>query len=80
MKVRFHGKPAEVGTELTAGATRIGLVTSRAGHEGLATVRTDRLQDAASAGLPVTAADTLVEITVPPSSVPSTHAVDHGGL
>ena len=80
MKVRFHGKPAEVGTELTAGATRIGLVTSRAGHEGLATVRTDRLQDTASAGLPVTAADTLVEITVPPSSVPSTHAVDHGGL
>ena len=80
VKVHFHGDSARVGSDLTAGTVQIGQVTSCVGHEGLATVRTDRLQDAASAGLPVTAADTLVEITLPTASVPPAPALQDGEL
>ena len=71
VKIHFHGDPAAIGAELRAGTVQIGQVTSQAGREGLATVRTDRLQDAASAGLPVTADQTLVEITLPTASLPA---------
>ena len=79
-KVHFHGQPAAVGTDLKAGTLHIGQITSRAGHDGLAAIRIDRLQDAASTGLPVTAGDTLVEITLPMASVPSEPAFEDGGL
>ena len=79
VKVHFHGAPAEIGAELTAGTIQIGRVTSRVGHEGLATARTDRLQDAASAGLPITAGETLIAITLPAASVLSPE-LDDGGL
>ncbi len=67
VKVHFYGDPAPRGAELVAGPLRVGEITSRTAHEALASARTDRLAEAAAAGVPVTANDTLVAITLPVS-------------
>ncbi len=66
VRIHFHGDPPAVGAELKAGVMQLGQVTSVSAQEGLATVRIDRLKDAAAAGAPVTANATLVELTLPP--------------
>ena len=68
VKVHFYGDPAPSGAELMAGPLRIGEITSRAGHEALASARVDRLAEAEAASVPVTANGTLVAITLPASS------------
>lgn len=65
VKLRFHGEPPATGVELRAGPLALGRLTSLAGSNGLASIRIDRLQDAAESNLPVTAGDTLVEISMP---------------
>ena len=69
VKVHFYGDPAPEGTDLVAGALQIGRISSCADHEGLATARTDRLAEAEATSIPVTAAETLVGITLPSASV-----------
>ena len=69
VKVHFHGDPASVGAELRAANVSIGQITSLAAHEGLATVRTDRLEDAEAAHAPVMAGETLVGFTLPTSGI-----------
>lgn len=54
----------ETGTEITAGQSTIGTVTSWTGNQGLALVRLDRLTKALEAGTPVTIEDTPVECHV----------------
>ena len=65
VRVRFLGDPPAIGTTLQAGETRIGELTSLAGPDGLASVRIDRLEDAAGSGAALTAGDTLVEVKLP---------------
>ena len=69
VSVRFLGDCPPAGTELLAGNTRIGAVTSIAGRRGLASVRIDRLEEAAATGAALTAGDTLVEIMLPPAPI-----------
>lgn len=65
VKLRFFGDPPASDVDLKAGPLAIGQVTSRAGREGLASVRIDRLREAAETSLPVTAGGTLVELVLP---------------
>ncbi len=65
VKLHFYGDPPPSGTPLVAGPLQIGVITSRAGAEALASARIDRLADAKGSHVPVTAAETLVEITMP---------------
>ena len=65
VKVHFYGDPAPPGAELMAGPLRIGAITSRVGHEALASARVDRLAEAEAASVPVTAHETLVAIALP---------------
>jgi folate-binding protein YgfZ len=51
VKVRFDGKAPAQGTQIMAGDVGIGQVGSTAGHEGLAMLRLDRLQDAQASGV-----------------------------
>ncbi len=72
VKIHFYGDPAPDGAELMAGPLRIGEITSCASHEALASARIDRLAEAASANVPVTANETLVAVTLPSPSVVDT--------
>ena len=65
VRLRFRGDPPPVGTALLAGGTRLGELTSLAGHDGLASVRVDKLEEAAGVGAALTAGDTLVEVRLP---------------
>jgi folate-binding protein YgfZ len=65
VKVHFYGNPAPDGADLVAGTLQIGRITSQAGHDGLATARTDRLAEAEATSIPVMASETLVGITLP---------------
>ncbi len=69
VRVRFLGNPPIVGAELLAGATRVGQLTSLDGRQGLASVRIDKLEEAAAAGAALTAGDTLVEVHLPATPV-----------
>jgi folate-binding protein YgfZ len=51
VKIRFDGPAPAQGTEIMAGEASIGRVGSTAGHEGLAMLRFDRLQDAQASGV-----------------------------
>ena len=69
IKLAFYGDPQPAGTALAAGSAQIGQVTSVAGHDGLAAVRTDRLAEAEGTGIPVLAGGTLVGVTLPVPNV-----------
>jgi tRNA-modifying protein YgfZ len=63
LKVRFDGPPPLPGSEVMMGDVGIGHVGSTAGSEGLAMLRLDRLEDAKSAGIPLTAGEAALEVT-----------------
>lgn len=62
--VRGHDLP-EPGAAVTAGASNLGKLTSRAGDHGLALVRIDRASEAAGRGEAVKAGETPVALEVP---------------
>ena len=78
VKLRFLGDPPTIGAALTAGPLQIGVLTSLAGQDGLATARLDRLAEAEASHAPVLAGETMVEVTLPTASpTPTQHpAVD----
>jgi len=53
------------GTEIVAGGKPVGSLGSVAGNKGLAIVRTDRVGDALTRGLALTAGDVIVTLTLP---------------
>ena len=78
VKLAFYGDPPAPGAGMTAGTLQIGHVTSVVDHEGLATARTDRLEEAETTSLPVLAGETLVGIVLPGESfvAPPNYAED----
>lgn len=65
LKVRFDGPPPLPGSDVMMGEISIGQVGSTAGSEGLAMLRLDRLADAKSAGVRLTAGDAGIDVTLP---------------
>jgi len=65
VKIHFDGPTPAAGTEVKAGETSIGQISSTAGSEGLATLRIDRLEEAKAAGTAVTAGNASLEINLP---------------
>ncbi|MEB2846226.1 folate-binding protein [Rhizobiales bacterium RZME27] len=53
------------GTDILAGSKPVGTLGSTAGGNGLAIVRIDRVGDALASGVPLTAADIAVSLTLP---------------
>src|SRR5690606_21630706 len=53
------------GSEIIAGGKAAGALGSVSGNQGLAIVRIDRVGDALAQGLPVTAGDVQVTLTLP---------------
>jgi folate-binding protein YgfZ len=53
------------GTDILAGERSIGTLGSVAGTNGLAIARIDRVKDALDAGLPITAGDVAITLTIP---------------
>ncbi|MGI2035671.1 YgfZ/GcvT domain-containing protein [Rhizobium panacihumi] len=53
------------GTDILAGAKPVGMLGSTSGGQGLAIVRIDRVGDALASGVPLTAADIAVSLTLP---------------
>lgn len=76
VKVLFAGPAPQIGTQIMAGDTSIGQISSIAGAEGLAMLRLDKLDDAKAAGLAVKAGETAVEALVPPEFVQSAAGVE----
>lgn len=78
VKLHFYGDVPGPGASVAAGALAIGTVTSVAVDEGLAAVRIDRLAEAEAMKIPVTAAETLVGVTLPSASAvtPPDYAAD----
>ncbi|MGH6838844.1 MAG: YgfZ/GcvT domain-containing protein [Methylocella sp.] len=64
-RIHFDGPAPAQGTQITARETNIGQVGSKAGVEGLAMVRLDRLEDARAAGVALKAGDVAVDIILP---------------
>lgn len=65
---RFDGEtPPAAGSEVVAGEIKIGVTGSHWGKEGLALIRTDRLEDALAAGQKAQAAGVPLEFSVPKS-------------
>jgi folate-binding protein YgfZ len=56
------------GTEVTANGRSIGALGSVVGSEGIAIVRIDRVKDATDAGLPIMAADAVLDLSIPPNA------------
>jgi folate-binding protein YgfZ len=76
LKVHFDGPTPIPGTPIMMGETSIGEVGSIAGSEGLAKLRIDRLEDANTDGIAVTAGEARVEVTVPPEFVATAAGVE----
>ena len=78
IKLHFYGTVPQVGTSLEAGGTTLGTVTSVSDGEGLAAARIDRLAEAETSKIPVTAGETLVGVTLPSASAvtPADYAAD----
>ncbi|ACB94362.1 YgfZ/GcvT domain-containing protein [Beijerinckia indica] len=74
--LHFEGPTPALGTEIKAGETSIGQVSSTAGAAGLAMLRLDRLEDARTAGTPVKAGEAVVEAFVPAEFVESAAGVE----
>jgi tRNA-modifying protein YgfZ len=65
VKIRFAGKAPAHGTQIMAGDVGIGQVGSTAGHEGLAMLRLDRLQDSQASGVPLRAGMGPITVVLP---------------
>ncbi len=65
VKIRFDGPAPAHGTEIMAGEASIGQVGSTAGHEGLAMLRFDRLQDAQASGVQLKAGAGPIAVLLP---------------
>ncbi len=65
VKIRFDGPAPAQGTEIMAGEASIGQVGSTAGHEGLAMLRFDRLQDAQASGVQLKAGAGPIAVLLP---------------
>jgi folate-binding protein YgfZ len=60
--VRLRGAAPPVGTEIRAEGTVVGTMGSAAGERGLAMIRTDRAEEAISAGIALVAGTSIVEL------------------
>ncbi|MDB5596678.1 MAG: hypothetical protein JWM36_3639 [Hyphomicrobiales bacterium] len=60
--VRLRGMAPPVGTEIRAEGTVVGTMGSSAGERGLAMIRTDRAEEAISAGIALVAGTSIVEL------------------
>ena len=67
-------KSLETGVAITAGQATIGTVGSVAGHQGLALVRLDRVEEMQRKGEPITAAGTPLAIQLPAYMTPAVPA------
>jgi hypothetical protein len=76
LKVHFDGPPPLPGSEVMMGEVSIGQVGSTAGSEGLAMLRLDRLEDAKSAGIRLTAGEASLDVTAPPTLVETAAGVE----
>jgi folate-binding protein YgfZ len=56
------------GTEITANGRSIGSLGTVVGSEGIAIVRIDRVKDATDAGVPIMAADAVLDLSIPPNA------------
>jgi folate-binding protein YgfZ len=65
VKVRFNGPVPATGSAIRFGDIAIGEVGSISGSEGLASLRIDRLDEAKAAGLPLTAGEATLDVSVP---------------
>lgn len=62
LRVEFEKDAAEAGKEITAGAAKLGVITSRFGNQALAQIRTDRLMSAREKGETITCDDRPVTV------------------
>lgn len=61
VKVRIHGEhPPRLGTEISAGDIRIGVMGSAHGDRGLAMLRLDRVEDAKAKGVELKAGEAII--------------------
>lgn len=78
VRLHFYGDVPAAGSAVQAAGTILGELTSLTGHEGLATLRIDRLADAEASTTPITVNETLVSVSLPNHSVvePPAYAED----
>jgi tRNA-modifying protein YgfZ len=72
VRVTLDGARPEPGTAILAGDKPVGTMGSAAEQKGLALIRTDRVADAISAGLPLTAGGLAVHLADPSDLQPAT--------
>lgn len=77
--IRVHGTALVAGAEVRAGKSLIGTVTSAAGSEGLALIRTDRFAKSAQAGATVTVNGATAEIEGAPWLMAEVKALTEAG-
>jgi folate-binding protein YgfZ len=77
--VQVHGAALTAGAEVRAGERLIGTVTSAAGGEGLALIRTDRFAKSIEAGVPVTVNDAVAAIEGAPWLMAEVKALTEAG-
>jgi folate-binding protein YgfZ len=65
LKVRFDGPVPLPGSDVMMGEISIGQIGSTAGSEGLAMLRLDRLEDAKSGGIRLTAGEACLDVAAP---------------
>jgi tRNA-modifying protein YgfZ len=65
LRVGFAGAPPPAFAEIRAGETLLGRMGSAAGEQGLAMLRTDRLEEATAAGIAITAAGVELRLLPP---------------
>jgi folate-binding protein YgfZ len=71
LRVTLDGPRPEPGTAILAGEKPVGTMGSAAGQNGLALIRTDRVADALSAGLPLTAGGLGIRLSHPDELQPA---------
>ena len=71
VRVTLDGPRPEPGAAILAGDKPVGTMGSAAGHNGLALIRTDRVSDALSAGLGLTAGGLAIRIADPDELQPA---------
>jgi folate-binding protein YgfZ len=75
-KIHFDGPAPEPGTEILAGDTSVGQLSSIAGTEGLAMVRLDRIEDARAAGVALMAGEAMADVHVTPEFLAAAAGVE----
>ncbi|MCL2384311.1 MAG: folate-binding protein [Alphaproteobacteria bacterium] len=76
LKIDVEGPTPSLGTPITAGEMRLGETGSANGHEALATLRLDKLEEARAAGLAIRAGEATVDVTVPPELIEAAAGVE----